>query len=73
MGSSEQSTSQSPARHVGIKREPRLYWVFLKSRGGGSAPEPAAGEGPHFTCRRGSPAQRPPTGLPARPTRRIAA
>jgi hypothetical protein len=39
-------TSQGFAHRVGINREPRLYWVFLKSGGRTWAPEIAAKEGP---------------------------
>jgi hypothetical protein len=65
--------SQGFARRVGIKRELKLYCLFLKSGIGVRSPEIVAREGPHFTCRRARPAQRPSTGLPARPVRHIAA
>jgi hypothetical protein len=39
-------TSQGFARRVGIKREPRVYSVLLKSGGGAQVPEIAAGRAP---------------------------
>jgi hypothetical protein len=45
-GPSEQWTSQGFARRVGIKREPRVYSVLLKSGGGAWVPEIAAGRAP---------------------------